>query len=291
MVYVFLLSIHFILKDQIQPFIVVFNAVPLILIVAFGYLTCLLLYKHKTLATVLLCINLLLSAYWYNNYYFKTEAPSAQELLKTHAILYWNIARPKHLPLDLLFRNMKTYKPELVVLVEAKDILEGDLLKFKKQFPSYVIKQLEGEMIIAVKGEINTIDYKDISASSKYNFVSTTIHNHRITILITDLLANPSESKKYDLNKVREIAESQNIDFVIGDFNTPYESFYFKQFNTNFESFHKYNNGITATWPTVLPLLEIDQFWLNRRWEPLKLNKHFLINSDHAMLIGQFKLR
>ncbi len=289
--YAFLLSVHFIFKDRFAPFVFIFFACPLLFIIAYGFVVQCICYKNKTLFIILLGLNILLAVFWFTNYYYTNDKTVKAETAYNHAILYWNIARPKQLPLDLIFKNMKTLEPEIIVLVEAKNIPKSDLETFTRHYPDYQIKALNGEMIIAVKGIINHVLYGDISASSKYNFVTTTIQNHSITVLITDLLANPFKSKHSDLQKVHRIAKKHNIDFVIGDFNTPYESAYFKAFNTEFESFHSYNNGITATWPSAFPVLEIDQFWLNKRWQPLKLNKQFHSNSDHALLVGQFKLK
>ncbi|WP_066224244.1 endonuclease/exonuclease/phosphatase family protein [Formosa haliotis] len=289
--YAFLLAVHFIFKDRFSPFIFVFNAVPLIFTVLYGFFMSVILYRHKTLCLLLLFINGLLTVYWMNHYYVENKSTYQNLEAKKHAILYWNVARKKHLPLDIIFENMATYKPEIMVLVEAKNVLEEDIQAFKKQYPDFEIRQLEGEMLIAVKGELNTIDFQHIASSSKYNLVNTTIHGHSISILIIDLLASPVHSKKSDLTKVVNIANQNAVDFVIGDFNTPFESYYFKPFNTNFESFHYYNDGYTATWPTIFPVLEIDHFWLNKRWQPLKVNKQFHTVSDHALLIGEFILK
>ncbi|MGJ5641974.1 endonuclease/exonuclease/phosphatase family protein [Formosa sp. S-31] len=289
--YAFLLVVHFIIRDQFKPFIFIFNACPLIFIIAYGLFTSLLFYKKKTFCLLLLCFNSLITMYWFNNYHYDNENPEINKSLNTHAILYWNIARPPHLPLDRLYKNMERYNPEIVVLVEARNIPKEDFDAFKIHFPEYTIKQLNGEMVLAVKGTINDTEYRYISEASKYNFVTTTIHNHRITILIPDLLANASKSKRSDLKKVLHIAEDQNIDFIIGDFNTPYESAFLDPFHTHYESFHAYNNGFTATWPTVFPVLEIDQIWLNKRWQPVKLNKKFHFNSDHALLVGEFQIK
>ncbi|MDW5287608.1 endonuclease/exonuclease/phosphatase family protein [Formosa sp. PL04] len=229
--------------------------------------------------------------YWYNNYHFKTEDTTVNTALNTHSVLYWNISRPDQLPLDVIFKNMKDSNPEIIVLVEAKDIPYADIKFLKRHYPSYDIQQLEGEMMIAVNGEINDVEYKKISRGSKANLVTATINNRLRTILVIDLLANPALSKKADFKMLESIIESQHIDFIIGDFNTTYESVYFEAFTSDYESFHKYNNGFTATWPSVLPLLEIDHFWLSKKWKPIILHKEFNTDSDHGLLLGKFQLK
>ncbi|MFB9054697.1 endonuclease/exonuclease/phosphatase family protein [Formosa undariae] len=290
--YAFLLLIHFVLKDRISPLIFFFYACPLIVVIAYGFLVSLCLYKHKVLCIFLLCLNSLLVVYWFNNYHYKNENPPINKTISTQSIFYWNISRPDHLPLDIIFENIKSYNPNIVVLVEAKDISKTDLATFKNHYPTYQIQQLEGEMFIAVNGKINTVHYNKITRGSKSNLVNATINEQPINILITDLLANPALSKKEDLTRLLDIAESKQVDFIVGDFNTPYISYYFDAFKTQFESFHEYNTGYTGTWPRTFPILEIDHIWLNKKWQPITLHKEFHTNSDHGFLIGsyQFKL-
>ncbi|WP_434036862.1 endonuclease/exonuclease/phosphatase family protein [Formosa sp. 4Alg 33] len=229
--------------------------------------------------------------YWFNNYHYTNEKPPINQKTSTHSIFYWNISRPDHLPLDIIFESIKSYKPEIVVLVEAKDISKTDMETFRNHYPTYQIQQLKGEMFIAVNGEIHATQYKDVSRGSKSNLVRATINNKPVTILVTDLLANPALSKKEDLTKLLATAESKQVDFIVGDFNTPYISYFFNAFKTQFESFHEYNTGFTGTWPRTFPILEIDHIWLNKKWQPITLHKEFHSNSDHGFLIGTYQMK
>ncbi|WP_299777422.1 endonuclease/exonuclease/phosphatase family protein [uncultured Formosa sp.] len=290
--YAFLLLIHFVIKDRLQPFVFIFNACSLLVIIIYGIVVALFLYKHKALLISILAINCLLGVYWYNNYHYKTDDITVNTAsINTKSILFWNISRPKNLPLEDISKKIKAYRPEILAFVEAKNISEDDLSAFKKQHPLYNIQQLEGEMMIAVKGEINTVVYKKISRGSKNNFVTVTINNTQFKILINDLFANPALSKKAEFESIKSLVKSENIDFIVGDFNTPYESLFFKTFKSNFESFHKYNNGFTATWPSLFPILEIDHIWISKTWQPIILHKEFNNNSDHGLLVGTYQLR
>ena len=51
-----------------------------------------------------------------------------------------------------------------------------------------------------------------------------------------------------------------------------------------------FQNGYTATWPRIFPILEIDQIWINKKFTPLHLKKIFYKGSKHAMLIGTFSM-
>ena len=289
--YAFLLIIHFVLKDRFLPLIFIFNACSLMVIIIYGYFLAVSLFKHKKISIALFCLNSLVAIYWYNNYHFTTEDSTINQVTDTHSIFYWNISRPDRLPLDIIFKNIDANNPEIIVFVEAKDISREDLKTFTRHYPSYEIQQLEGEMMIAINGEINSVEYVKISRSSNANFVTSTIQDHSIKIFITDLFADPAASKKKDFKAIKSFIASKNVDFIIGDFNTPYESINFNSFKTDFESFHKYNNGITATWPAKLPFLEIDHIWLSKKWKPKYLHKEFRSASDHGLLVGKYQLK
>ncbi|CDF80524.1 endonuclease/exonuclease/phosphatase [Formosa agariphila KMM 3901] len=289
--YAFLLLIHFVLKDRISPLIFIFYACPLILVIAYGFLVSLSVYKHKVISIVVLCMNILVCIYWYNNFHYNTYDTTLNSAEQTYSIFYWNISRPDKLPLDIIAENIQTYNPEIIAFVEAKDVSEIDLLALKKQYPLYDIKHLEGEMLIAVQGKIDTVTFNKISNGSKSNLVTATIQDYKVTFLITDLLANPALSKRKDFKNMLSIVDSNPIDFVIGDFNTPYESHFFDSFKPRFESFHNYNNGFTGTWPSKLPLIEIDHMWLHNKWQPILLHKDFNSKSDHGLMVGKFKRR
>ncbi|WP_159021649.1 endonuclease/exonuclease/phosphatase family protein [Formosa sp. L2A11] len=290
--YAFLLLIHFVVKDRYQVFVFIFNAVSLLFIIVYGIIVALCLYKHKALLISMLVINCVLGVYWYNNYHYNTEDITITNASKdTHSILFWNISRPTNLPLEDILKKMKAYHPEILVFVEAKNISDKDISTFKTHYPLYNIQQLEGEMMIAVKGEIDDIKFNKITRGSKNNLVAVTIEGKHYKILINDLFANPALSKKSEFKSIESSVKSEKIDFIVGDFNTPYESYFFNALKTDFESFHKYNNGFTATWPSVFPVLEIDHIWVSKTWKPLILHKEFNNSSDHGVLIGTFQIK
>ncbi|MBP1838116.1 endonuclease/exonuclease/phosphatase family protein [Formosa algae] len=288
--YAFLILIHFIIKDRFQPIVFIFNATPLLFIIAYGIFLSFIVRKHKIVLFTIIFINCLLGLFWYNNYVFKTEDVK-EDIAKTRSILFWNISRPKHLPIDKIFEKAKTYNPEILVFVEAKKIPQEDLIAFKNKYPLYDIQQLQSEMLIAVKGKINETAYKRISTGSNCNLVTATIRGEQVKILINDLFANPALSKKADFETIQSIIQTEQVNFIVGDFNTPYESAFFELFKSNFESFHAYNNGVSATWPSRLPILEIDHIWISKAWKPLILHKEFNEYSDHGLLIGTYRLR
>ncbi|AUS05368.1 hypothetical protein C1A40_07700 [Tamlana carrageenivorans] len=72
---------------------------------------------------------------------------------------------------------------------------------------------------------------------------------------------------------------------VLGDFNLPYESLYFKEIKRHFNHwFSSKGNGFRETWSWGLPLLSLDHIWVSKDLEILDSKKLNSLESDHEMI-------
>ncbi len=204
-------------------------------------------------------------------------------------ILFWNVAQSQPLPTDIIIKHINANSPEIVALGEAFKVSKSDLDILKASFPGYEFKILYGTMLIAVKGSINDVVYEAEAEVYRLNYITATINKKQIRIVLVDIYASPLLNKEIPLNIIHDFIEMHEVDVLIGDFNTPYESVFFTEYKTNFNSFHPYSIGMTYTWPIPLPLIEIDQIWLSKRYQPLSLQKFSYKNSDHKLLIAEYK--
>lgn len=288
-VYAFLILIHFVFKDLIFPLSVLFYATPLILIIGLGLFLSLLYYKDKTMFIILLSTSFLLIIHWFSVYYFFPEIRTNDK--KTTSILFWNIAKNKNgFPLDIISEKSNVFPLEVLAFVEADKVSKDELKKFQKKFKNYDFQKLKGNMIFGVKGKIDSIIYKSASNAYKFNHIITTINNRRTSVLIVDVYASPFHSREEALKAIIDYANNKRIDFIVGDFNTPYESVYFERYKSNFNPLHNYTEGFTATWPNGIPLLELDQIWISKTNLPIRLNKFQHPFSDHKLLIAEYEL-
>ncbi|WP_299891942.1 endonuclease/exonuclease/phosphatase family protein [uncultured Lacinutrix sp.] len=287
-IYAFLVFVHFVIKDYIFPISIIFYAFPIIIIIPFGLLTSWFYRKKKVLVYFLIGFSLILSYHWFNNYYVFPVSKTLSE--KDSSILFWNVAKnSKGLPLDVIFEKIKEYNIDILTFVEAENILQKDIIALKKEFRDYSFKKLKGNMLIGVKGKIDSVFYKSKKKSYKFNIIESTIDGTTSKIIIVDIYASPFFSKRDALKDVLSFSTENNIDIIVGDFNTPYESIHFKNYEINYKSFHDYSDGLTATWPYGIPLLELDQIWLNKTNQPIQLNKFQYLFSDHKLLIAEYR--
>lgn len=278
---------HFVLKDHFQSLQIFFYAFPLPILIFLGSIITILFYKPKTYFILFFCMTLGVTGIWFNNAYLFS---STVEIPKdATSVLFWNAANGKQLPIEVLAESIKNIEPDLIALVEAENASAEDILKLSKSFPDYEFQILEGFMFVGVKGSIKKITYKAEEHSYDVNFVEVQLNKGVVSIAITDIFQDPTMDKRKALGTALQFASQMNADIIAGDFNTPYESVHFKNYETDYTSLHDYGQGFTATWFFKVPLLEIDQIFIDKKFAPALLQKFHYSASDHAMLVGYFK--
>ncbi len=285
--YLILLIVHFIIKDRFHSISVVYYACPLPLIILFGLLITLLFFKRKLVFYFLSIVFLGTSIYFFSHYFGSEFEQNPSD--KTSYILFWNAAKNQPLPTDILIKHIKAYNPEIMAIVEAVEVSDKDMNILNVACPEYQFQRLEGEMIIGVKGRIQHIKFKSESDVYKFNYVTVVVDLKPMSILIADVYSGPLLNKQVPLNIIKNESQSYNADMIVGDFNTPYESVFFKDFKTDYYSFHPYSIGMTSTWPVPIPVIEIDQIWIKKSFQPIKMEKFCYEVSDHKLLIAEYK--
>ena len=285
--YLFLLLIHFLIKDRFASIGALYYASPLPLIIILGIVLIAFFIRYKPLNYLLSIILLTISGYFFSHF-FGSEF-DGDITRSTSKVLFWNVAKKEPLPTNILIKHIRQSNPEIVALVEAFEVSDKDLHTLRTTCPDYDFRTLRGEMLIAVKGNIENIVFKSNVDVYRYNYMNVMTDQKNISILIADVYAYPLWNKEEALNTIHEIANKNKIDIIVGDFNTPYESIFFDNYKTDYSSFHDYSVGLTSTWPTKFPLIEIDQIWIDKSFQPIKLEKFTYNVSDHKLLIAEFR--
>ena len=284
--YAFLLFVHFIVKDNIHPLSIVFYATPLPILIILGLILVLFFIRKKGYRIILLISLSLLTFHWLTNYYHSNTIANEESYSKA---FYWNLAKREQLPIKPILEQVNTHNPEVIAFVETPQSSLINLEALTSKLPEYNFKTLKGSMLVGAKGDIELLDFKYGKNSYKVNLIKASTPAGQFKFIITDVTADIFVRKKTPLEFILNFSTRHDVDFIVGDFNTPYESVYFKDYADGFNSFHHFNDGFSATWPLGMPLLEIDHVWLSKRHQPIALYKAYNSYSDHALLISRFK--
>jgi len=287
--YAFLILLHFVLKDSFFFLSILFYATPLILIIILGFFLAWVYRKNRITLLAMLGLSLFFSFQWFSNYYYFAE--KNLKSYKTSTLIFWNVAKKPELQLDILISEIEKSSASIIALVETRHLKNSEVKILNKKFPDYNFKRLEDEMLIGVKGKIDSVYNKYVEDSYKFNYINATINNTKAKILIADVSANIFINKEKPLHEILSFAEANTVDVIVGDFNTPFESVHFKNYRLHYTSLHNFSDGFTATWPFGVPLLELDQIWLNKKYKPIVLKKEQYLESDHKLLIAKYGLK
>ncbi|MCB0398615.1 MAG: endonuclease/exonuclease/phosphatase family protein [Winogradskyella sp.] len=242
-------------------------------------------FSDKKVKIILSLISVSLIFIYFKNYYFSNN--SSERNIKEKTIVFWNVNKQEGFNINELKEVSENQNIETILLVEAIHEKSNYKYKIEKELNGFKIAYLNSNMIVASKNKIETLNYIEIKQDLNLNHILIGDENY----LVVDIYASPLHNKKNALNKVIDYANKNNVDVILGDFNTPYESIYFEKFTSKYTSLRTHQNGFTATWPFGIPLLELDQIWIKNDLVPISLKKLNYLSSDHAVLVGKFKLQ
>ncbi|MGJ8590910.1 MAG: endonuclease/exonuclease/phosphatase family protein [Aquaticitalea sp.] len=282
-----LVIVHFVVKDRFQYISALYYGCPLPIIIIFGLMVAFIFRKRKPLNYLLLLALLAMGIYYFTHYF--GTAYDDDSGAETSRILFWNVAQKQPMPTDLLIKHIKDSKAEIIALVEAIDVSDEDLHILKTALPEYQFQALNGEMFIGVKGTIEFVVFDSEEIIYRYNYLTLKIDNEEVSVMIADVYASPLLNKEIPLQIIHQVAKENKTDILVGDFNTPYESVFFESFKEDFNSFHPYSLGLSSTWPIPIPMIEIDQIWMDKSFQPIQMEKFSYDASDHKLLIAEYK--
>jgi endonuclease/exonuclease/phosphatase family metal-dependent hydrolase len=142
-------------------------------------------------------------------------------------------------------------------------------------------------MLFITSGEASCVESGELGRGGAYNVLTTDLNGNTFTTILVDIDPNPIQSRRQAfaaLTKVVQAHLEENL-IVMGDFNTPIESFYFDSFRRDLvHSFESCGSGFRATWPVPLPILTIDHLWVGRNVRLSRCQANWSHFSDHRSL-------
>lgn len=284
--YVFLLLVHFAIKDNFYLTGILFYAFPLPILIVATLPLLALFYTKKGIRFILIGVIGCLLIFWIKNQYING---SNSKIDATHSILFWNIANQKDYNISTLEKIIDSNDIDALFFVEALHKNNKFNAEFEKRLSGYNIQLLEGNMMVAARKHITTVGYLNEKHNYRLNHLKVALGKNTFDVALVDVFARPLHNKEQALSDIITYSEKNGIDIIVGDFNTPYESIYFDKFKSKYTSARNFQNGFTATWPNPVPLLEIDQVWISKRLVIHRLEKNYNHGSDHALLITEFE--
>ncbi|NQV25557.1 MAG: endonuclease/exonuclease/phosphatase family protein [Rhodopirellula sp.] len=284
-------------QDSIPILSGIFYALPMpILIVAGGIVCAAILhraYDCRIIAACLLLLEMQVVIWGGQAFHVSTDEPPAN----AYRFVFWNVCRGTF-GYDATASQLADFDADVIALVEATE--EAEYPEFwTSRIPGYSAKRLGSGMMILCRGEIlgvtpgNVTVAEEPEAVCRYRIISLKVDGSLMRVLLMDVKSDPLMFRRPAFVRLAELAEelADQPLIVAADFNTPINSVWVDQLRRRLtNSFEAAGDGYRETWPTLLPVLCLDQVWGNDRVLWHRSRHGWSIRSDHRSVTSEFSI-
>lgn len=219
--------------------------------------------------------------FWsFQSEYMDRAQPARNEDLP---IVFWNTARMPF-GINVVASQIRDWNPTLIGLVEANAYRPDLVARWQSELPGYTVAGTHFEGLIAVKGTVNAQTSYDLLPNSFCEQFDVTIEEQNFTVLLVDIASQLNLSRERPLQELTDLVErlSDRPLIIMGDFNTPDDSVLFNPLRKHCRNaIRERGTGYAATWPMPLPVLTLDQIWVNELVDVSSCRYGATVYSDH----------
>lgn len=203
-------------------------------------------------------------------------------------LVLWNVAKPG-LRLPGVLERLRQTQADIIAVAEMQPKRADYLNRWTME--GYSLAPLPGNLLLMVRGEVLATRSGELNKIGVYNFVQVRVRGREQTILFVDLNAVPLSSRKSQFAALMPLLERRERLILVGDLNTPRDSFYFDAVRAGFKnSFECSGLGLPETWPMPLPVLSLDQVWFGEGITPKGCRLKRSLWSDHVMVVADYDM-
>ncbi len=263
---------------------------PLVALVYLALSTGLFIWLRKRRWAIVTLVGTAIGAFvWIQSDYIGSTVPNhAGEGFR---IALWNISDPEVVSPTLL-STLTQADAQIMVLAESGGADEEKQQFWTSHFPDYHLSALGGGVTLLSKFPISQATMKTMGTRTYIPVYDLETPFGIISVVVADIISNPFVPRKAYIDRVYELAVAQPYPtIVLGDFNTPHTSVFFRDFRRTFQhAFETSGHGFKTTWLAVLPVLALDHIWLSKEFTPLHTRIKRTFCSDHAMVVTEVRL-
>jgi len=280
------LAVRLTVKDATVVSGMIFYASPLpvLMVVTAITLAGFLCLKQRRPAWRSAILLVILSVWWVaQDWRFSSTGPTQNS--KAIQVLYWNVARRGDLSASI--ELIRSVNADIIGLAEVAGETEERRAEFRTSFPDYSVSVMGGGLYLLTRGESSEVTAVTLDRSSIARLVTVRINGEDWPLAIVDIFANPLRSRARAFTRLQEVCDSEESRplIVMGDFNTPPDSFHLHAFREKYRLvFDVVGQGYSGTWPVPVPLMQLDHIWVSNEVAPVSIQKRYSFASDHALL-------
>jgi len=261
------LPIRLTIRDSIPYLSVFFYATPVIVLA----LAALILTANSVLsrrwrtASAWLLLTCFLFGWWHvRTHYSHPQDSVARDATDTKKLLFWNISYVDA-GWPAIINEIKKHDADVIGLVEVGEGYPDILDHIREEFPEHQLFWA-GHAILLGRCEWELREWGSMNRDGNYAVVRARFPDGRkLDTVIVDVHGFIFMPRGPAISYVCDVLARHTSEPVclMGDFNTPPDSVFYRPIRDRFEnSFEAAGNGYYVTWPTVAPVLALDQIWL-----------------------------
>lgn len=286
------LVVRLTVRDGIGIWSPVFYATPLPLLVA-GAAVCVfyggIARKTRWLAVWSAILLLLLPAWWRHDVRL-LQPPAHQVREDDLTLLFWNVARADDLTAAADY--IRRVDADIVGLVEAVGNKDEMRAFWRQQLPDYHLSYLGGNLQILSRWSSEEAVAEHLHGGSISRFLRVHVRGTSYLCCLVDIDANLLRPRHPALQRLTELLQDYRDDHVVimGDFNIPPDSIHLAGVREHYRlCFEAAGSGYAPTWPVPLPVLQLDQVWVNDRLQTVSCRHGFSTASDHRPVLVRLR--
>lgn len=284
-------------QDAVPILSAIYYALPLPVLMFAGLVVCAELHRrgtHRRLMAMCLGILVVQMLCWGTQAFRSgVEMPTEQ----AYRFVFWNVCRG-YFGYDGIAQELRDSGADIIALVESTE--EAEFPEFwTVRLPDYTAVRLGSGMMILCRGEIIGMQPGNVTVDAypeavcRYRIVSLMVDDQPLRVLLMDVKSHPLMVREPAFSRLQALAGqlSDQPLIVAADFNTPINSVWVDQLRSQLtNSFEQAGQGYRETWPTLLPVLCLDQVWGNRRVTFQRSRHGWSLRSDHRSITTEFSV-
>jgi hypothetical protein len=175
---------------------------------------------------------------------------------------------------------------DISAVIECGNFSEDEWKRFAAANPDHDWQRFDTSTMLGVRGKILSHESLGVHDLFRCHRVKVMLPRRgEMTVIVVDVRSQPWLSREPSLAGILKVAAGAPDTIILGDFNTPPESKWFRAWREQglVLADDAPRRGFRETWAYGVPLLTLDHVWIGPSWKALwtDRSRH---GSDHSMV-------